>query len=289
MADVNKNKEYPYIILPLLLPKNEIIQSDIPYVGLYYAGKAEGAFWMEEGAHYIELIRLHHFEQYDMTNAIQIGFDVRILNEKLKLLKSDDHTIISSQFENGQFPFDTISITVNELLSQINIDSVISFEPWKYIMDNFTDYVANYFNGTYIINHEPPLTKETFVQLFKNIKSSIKGEIKIKFIQSLLEDFIAYNPFENRLQNEGLEYGFMSGDLLYIPNGLSITLTMNILSPTKPITVNDLVINSNKNCFCDCKPKIQIVPNNNLTVITPTDIKYTVTTPLLLKLIYPII
>ncbi len=277
--------DYPYSILPLLYPKNQIIPEDHPYIGFYYAGKAEGGFAIEQGVHYIELIKLNNFEQYDMTNAIQIGFDVRILNEKLGLIKSDDHTIVSTSFVNGSFPIDNINITVTEFLSQINLNSIISYEPWKYIMDRFTDYIANYFNGVYPLKHEPPLTKETFVQLFKSIKNTMQGEIHVRHIYCMLEDFVKYNPFTNRTEDEGIEYGFMTGDLLYIPNGLSITLSMNVMNNS--ITINDLVINSTTNCFCSCGPPVKINIKDKVQNTLPTALTYTIQTPLLLKLVYP--
>lgn len=275
--------DYPYSKVPLLYPKNQIKQDNTPYIGLYYAGKAEGGFSIEQGAHYIELIKLPNFEQYDMTNAIQIGFDVRILNEKLGLIKSDDHTIISTTF-NGRFPVDQIKITVTEFLSQINLESIISFEPWKYIMDRFTDYISNYFNGVFAVKHEPPLTKETFVQLFKTLKTTMQGEINVKHIYCMLEDFIHYNAFGNRTENEGIEYGFMTGDLLYIPNGLSITLSMNVMNNN--ITLNDLVMNSTTNCVC-CGPPVKLNVKDKVSYTNPTALTYTIQTPLLLKLVYP--
>lgn len=279
--------DYPYSIVPLLYPKNQNPPVNTPYIGLYYAGTAGGGFSIEQGAHYIELIEINrYFEQYDMTNAIQIAFDVRILNEKLGLIKSDDTTIISTTFENGQFPNNTIFINVTEILSQININSVISFEPWKYIMDRFTDYIANYFNGIFVVNHEPPLTKETFVQLFKSMKYTMQGEITVQNVTSMLRGFNNYDPFDNRADNN-VEQGFITGDLLYIKNGLSITLSMDILK--KSITINDLVINSTTNCFCDCKPPIQLNVKNKASYKMPSTLHYTITTPLLLKLVYPYI
>ena len=77
----------------------------------------------------------------------------------------------------------------------------------------------------------------------------------------------------------------MTGDLLYIPNGLSITLSMNVMNNS--ITINDLVVNSTTNCFCSCGPPVKINIKDKVQNTLPTALTYTIQTPLLLKLVYP--
>ena len=61
---------------------NQII-NDSSYTGLFYAYGASGGFVMEKGVASTTLTPYERINKYDMTNSLQLKYDVRTFNTKL--------------------------------------------------------------------------------------------------------------------------------------------------------------------------------------------------------------
>ena len=102
--------------------QNPIIGYDSSYVGLYYALTGNGGFQIEEGLKTITMLPVDQINQYDVTDSVQVTYDVRKLNEHLGLYKdSNNLTILSTSYDStsGAFPSDSITINSTDFVNNI--------------------------------------------------------------------------------------------------------------------------------------------------------------------------
>jgi hypothetical protein len=288
---------------------NPIIPIDMSYVGLNYAVTGLGGFIMEEGVKTVTMIPINQINQYDVTNSVQIKFDVRTFNEKLGLYKDPSNVnIITSSWDNttGNFPMDTITLTSPDFVEGVYAQNIISVGSLQTAYSDFILYVNDYFgyangfstlfttsslfdinNGVFdasafvhIINGQTlnPTTGEYV--------NDLSGSVTVNYINNII-DYICYaNPFNNRptTGNNGAGYtiqdGFIDGDLIYIPTGITFTMNLNINN-------NDIYLN-----YLGENHLTQLTSQTNYTngyfsvntQATQTNIRRTVKAPLLLRL-----
>ena len=119
-----------YMLPPILdVNANPIIPIDSSYIGLFYAYEASGGYVMEEGLTNIVMIPYEEINRIDVTESLQVKFDVRTFNRKIGLIKDASNIgIINSAYNlaTNNFPVDSISLPANEFVSGMNTSQVIS-------------------------------------------------------------------------------------------------------------------------------------------------------------------
>lgn len=235
------------------------MSSNLHYVydGSFYAFTASGGFIMEQTFPDLSYNMDGMFERFDVTDAVQVLFDVRIFNEKIGLIKdASNDEIIDSSFDwliHGGFPNDTITITANEFTANMAENQVISLGRYTTLYSEFSEYVRTYFgyyggfaslfrgSSSFMINKDSLLDPSGFMHLitaYENldtgeIVTDLSGEIQISNINNLLRAAVIRNTFGNRHKNNEGNLptdGFMSGDIIFIPNGTDVTIKLNIAS-----------------------------------------------------------
>lgn len=235
------------------------MSSNLHYVydGSYYAFTASGGFIMEESFPDLSYNMDGLFEQYDVTDAVQVLFDVRIFNEKIGLIKdASNDEIIDSSFDwlvHRGFPNDSITITASEFTANMAANQVISLGRYTTLYSEFSEYVRTYFgyyggfaslfrgSSSFTINNDSLLDPSGFMHLITaynnpdtgEIVSDLSGEIQISNINNLLRAAVIRNTFANRHKNNEGNLptdGFMSGDIIFVPNGTDVTIKLNIAS-----------------------------------------------------------
>jgi len=237
---------------------NPIIVTDASYVGLYYAFSAIGGYQMEQGLKTITMLPVNQIHQFDVTNSVQIKFDVRTFNNYIGLQKdTNNQTIISTSFDNSTMNFTTDTFTINpsDFLSNISVDKIISVGKLSRLYSDFIQYVNDYFgfpNGfDTIFNLSSQISVNNGVfnaDSFMNIITesvlnpstgeyvhALTGSISMNYINQILNLVVSSNPFNNRNsgENNGSNFtvkdGFIDGDIIFIPNGITITLNLDII------------------------------------------------------------
>jgi hypothetical protein len=290
--------------------QNPIIYGDASYVGLYYALSAIGGYEAEQGAKTITMIPVNQINQYDVTESIQIIFDVRTFNEKMGLFKDASNiNILYSEYDpsTNKFPTDSFSLTSTEFAAGVTeTTQVISVGKYNTLYSNFISYVNNYFGypdgfstifnlSSQVDINAGVFDKSAFINLIHgNTPNPVTGEyikdlsgsITLSYINQILNYVVFSNPFNNRPPggNEGQDFslqdGFIEGDIIFVPNGLSTTLNMDII--TNNIQLNYLGalhlanLNSQTNYVNGYFSTITTTVNDN--------IKQVVKAPLLIKL-----
>ena len=200
------------------------------YATTVYAFNASGGFQM-----------LRHFDpsfrefavipQFDVTDSVQVLFDVAILNVKLGLYKnSTNDALVSSSFDKVEDYFQTggteitsITISSANFTAGLNVNGlqVISVGKYSTLYSDFKNYVKSYFGfeggfsslfaaaSEFAIDTDNHFNGASFVRLLNgetvNANGSyindLSGNITINNITKLLRYAIDTNCFGNRTPN----------------------------------------------------------------------------------------
>lgn len=230
------------------LPEPEFDRNDPTineaYTGSVYVLEATGGFYMERGFDTIKLAEQTAPAHIDVTDAIQIKMDVATFNSKLDLTSFDAVT--------DSFGVDEITLTSEDLTAGLTSASqVISVGKYSTLYSDFQAYVASYFgfDGGYSslfaaasefkIDEDNHFDGASFIALLTGVAadpsgryiSDLSGSITISNIAKLLKYSVDANVFGNRdpeVKNWGVSDGFVNGDLIWVPEGTTITLNLAI-------------------------------------------------------------
>jgi hypothetical protein len=212
---------------------------------------ATGGFTVDISLSDIELVAQNPIREFDLTETLQLNFDVRIFNEKIGLIKdASNSTILDTSFNNtlGTFPISDISITFEEFKNNMTSSQVVSLGKFETIYSDFKQYINHYF---YYSNLFPSLLKSDqatdisngifdeneFVELIngQSVNSdgqtvdNFSGSIQINGINGSLSYILQSDPFNNRPMTD-LSYsvsdGFISGDLILVNPGMTTELKL---------------------------------------------------------------
>lgn len=218
------------------------------YEGSVHAFEATGNFTMERGFDTIKLAEQTAPVYVDVTNAVQITMDVGYFNELLELDTFDPIT--------DAFTLDEITITAEDFTEKVaNESQVISVGRYETLYSDFQSYVATYFGSDggfsslfaaaseFAIDKDGEIANvfdgQSFINLLTSVEphadghytSALSGSITISNIAKLLRYTVDGNVFGNRDPtdtNWGVANGFVAGDLIWVPNGTTITLKLAI-------------------------------------------------------------
>jgi len=126
-----------------------ITDSSFVFTGNYFAFTASGGFVMEQGFETITQLTEASFNSYDMTNAVQVIFDVKTFNTKLGITKdASNSAIISTSYDevSETFPYDEITIDASEFKTGIPSSSrIVSVGKYSTLFSDFVNYIHMYF------------------------------------------------------------------------------------------------------------------------------------------------
>jgi hypothetical protein len=224
---------------------------DSSYSGLVYAFYASGGFTMDQCFNTIKLLPEAQLYQYDVTQAVQVTFDVRTFNSKLGLYKDDrNQYITSSMFDisSDSFPNDSITLTAEQFVSGMTAPQVISVGTYYSIYSDYTEYVNTYFGyaggfsslfasasefnvnqGIFGPNEFIYLLNQSSDPSGANVKPVI-GSITISNINQLLRYAVDSNVFNNRTPGTSNVTNIDSTNS--IAPGETVNNTNNVLSST---------------------------------------------------------
>lgn len=201
------------------MKKYNILQTNpkSKYQGFHYAIKGTGGFEINNPISELRMIPILQFGKYDLTNTLQIIMNKDVFNSKI------------GEFDtSGQmFLIDTIRLETDDFLLVEN--QIISLGSLETIYMDFKKYVYDYFIMNQIIN----IFNENNTDIFDREElcgmireNQFSGNIEIVGINDILKHLIEYNISGNR-EYYGIHDGFLDGDIFYIPNGLSISLSVD--------------------------------------------------------------
>jgi photosystem II stability/assembly factor-like uncharacterized protein len=271
------------------------------YEGYFYSFNGTGGFIGESGAPALRYNLNAIFDKFDMTDSIQVLFDVKTFNRKIGLIKdASNQTIVDSSFNNtsGNFPNDSITVTANEFVSGMAENQVISVGRYISLYSDFSEYIRQYFSyggfaslfsgsTTYTINNGV-FDPSAFIQAITGAETNsvgayvndLSGSITVNNINNLLRTACTTNVFGNRESGEVTD-GFLSGDLIFIPNGTQFKLNVDINSEGNRTAQGIINVDVSNQDLDYISPNLlfsmKSIPNLNI-------ISRVVTAPLLIRL-----
>jgi hypothetical protein len=215
---------------------------------------ATGGFSVDISLVDIKMIAQNPLRIFDLTETLQIDFDVRIFNEKLGVLKNATNTtIVDTSFNSttGAFPNDSINITFEEFKNNVSVGQVFSVGKFETLYSDFKQYINRYF---YYSNLFPSLIKSSeatdisnglfegshFIELINGQSinengetvNNFSGNVLLNNVNQALGYIVRGDPFQNRSETTDLSYsvadGFIAGDLILVNPGIDITLQLVI-------------------------------------------------------------
>lgn len=230
------------------------------YLGRTYAFNASGGFMVTQGFNPINLAPAEALVQYDISGSVQLKYSSRTLNKKLQIMKdSSNIDVVEALYDPATdlLLVDTIKICPCDLIDGVNTDSVISVGMLKYLYSDFKYTVGAYFGdpdgfisifshvNDFDINNGNIFDASALIQVINSSKfnmagsfiSDLSGFATIDKINDVLKYVVDTNLFQNRFPNDkklnyGVVDGFVAGDLIFVPEGLTITLSLDVQAET---------------------------------------------------------
>lgn len=221
-----------------------------------YAFNAGGGFKVNQTINQINLAGADALAQYDVSGCVQLKFSARTLNTKLGIMKDSSNIDVVEALYDPQTDLlltDSIKVCTCDFIDGINKDSVISVGQLHYLYLDFIYTVGAYFgdpNGfaslfsqvnEFDINNGGVFDASAFIQVVNSAQfnmqgsfiSDLSGAVTISDVNKTLRYALDGNVFRNRYPganklNYGVIDGFMAGDLIFIPEGFTIKLSINV-------------------------------------------------------------
>jgi photosystem II stability/assembly factor-like uncharacterized protein len=188
--------------------------------------------------------------QFNVTDALQIVFDVALFNERIGIIKdaSNIETLSANLNAQGELLVDSVTISTGDFIEGINVNSIVSMGSLSTLYSDFNNTVLTYFglpNGfaslfaaaaNYNINGGI-FDATTFINLINgntfdasgSYISDLSGYFTVNGVNNVLRYACLTDVLGNRPNGAyDVSNGFLDGDLLFIPKGMTINLSVNI-------------------------------------------------------------
>ena len=224
------------------------------YIGTHYAILASGGFSTSMTLTDISFIggTIADILTFDLTETVQIDYDVRLFNDKIGLNKdASNSTILSTSFDasTNTFPTDSFDISFQDFRDYVDVSHVASVGAFVRSFNDFELYLNQYFadgfNSLLKPNSYDDLSNNTFdagafISLLNDTREDTSGNsvdafdgiIQLSGINNLLELLSNSDPFSNRSDVSGRYLGFLEGDLILVNPGMSLTLQLVVKNET---------------------------------------------------------
>jgi photosystem II stability/assembly factor-like uncharacterized protein len=265
------------------------------YRGECYVFDTSGGFIIDQILSPIPLAPSIPLMKYDVTNAIQLTFDVRTFNTRIGIIKdaSNTHTIRATLDSEGcNLAVDSVTISTTDFIQGLSVGSVISMGSMATLYSDFNKTVKTYFGipegfaslfacvDNFSINGGV-FDATAFINLLNgntfnsagSLISDLSGYFTVNDVNKHLKFVCNTNVFSNRpLNTYSLRDGFLEGDLLFIPNGLNVRLSIDIEAEPvgAPTNIGPLHLDASFGTFNYSYPQVNVYKTTSSTVTNIT-------------------
>ena len=213
---------------------------------------ATGGFAVDISLTEIELLGMNPLREFDLTETLQIDYDVRIFNEKIGLFKDASNTVILDTSFNADtevFPIDSFTITFEDFKTNVTAEKVTSLGKFETLYSDFKQYINRYFyynnefisllkgedatdisNGIFDAAKFVELINGQYINTENETVPNFSGSIVLQQLNPVLSYILEEDPFNNRTGVADLSYsvsdGFVAGDLVLVNPGMSVVLQL---------------------------------------------------------------
>ena len=241
--------------------------SDYTYIS--YAIRAGGGFHMEQYLGEIPFmgsVGTDLTQIYDLTNTLQIDYDVRIFNEKIGIYKDlsnaniidSTNSVISDNLNSGN-----IVLSANDFLNNISAAQITSMGKYSTIYSDFIRKTNTYFGyadgfarifdasgsadvsfNTFSAQDLLPILKQRHIDGSGNNVYKLSGTVNLYQLTNILVFMAFNNPFSNRIGKTQYD-GFFAGDRILVETGITISLSVSTYNAdyiTDPVSSNAIIL-----------------------------------------------
>jgi len=210
-----------------------------------------GGFTIQQNLQDVSLNEQTPLSVYDISSAIQIRLGVRSLNSAIGIEKDDaNQTVVQTTYDASSelFSPNDLSYNTTTLLESITQESILTIGKMSTLYSDFNYTVEKYFglptgfSDLFAEEHARTLNNGVFdiSGLYTimngnnfNIEGSYVSDLSGAFyIQNMSEKFrymVDTDIFNNRsASGYGVADGFIANDLIYLANGITVTLRVDI-------------------------------------------------------------
>jgi len=224
-------------------------------LGSQYAIIGSGGFQLADSSRKIKMQGIPNISKIDVTLATQFLFPSDVLN-----------SLFQTHYNKE---IDQLRITSETFLSTLTKDSILSLGEFENLFGNYANFVqtkmGHLFTSSPVFTDNTPkhMYSTTFLELLQGSRvdefgttcGALSGEIILFDISRTLQHIRNMNVFGNAVYtyNDAAVDGglpgnlrFLPGDLLYVENGLAITMNTGLTAKTDIIRVLEQKINKNE-------------------------------------------
>ena len=227
---------------------------------------------------------------HNLTEAVQIRYSTRDLNYKIGVVTDICGNYLTSRHSpsDGDLIVDNLVIETPDFLNNLTLANIIQVGQLSKLYSDFIYTLETYFGGTItvggqVFNINNGLFDKTSLinicnghnfNVHGSIVTDLSGSSTLSNINNKLQKSIASNPFGNRTSNTRIRDGFMDGDIILIPDGISIALSIDINpGPGNTTGVDNLLTVDSSLNYVNTSTKVKKVTTYTTTNITQ---KYTI-------------
>lgn len=221
--------------------------------GSLYVIDGSGGYVIQQNLQDISLNNQTILNQYDVSAAIQIRLGVRPLNSAIGIEKDGDNlNVVSSTFDasNELFVPDSITFDSKDLLESIEEKNILSIGKMSTLYSDFNYTVEKYFglpdgfgslfseehartlnNGVFDISGLYAIMNGNNFNIEGSYVSDLSGSFTITDVTKKMRYIVDTNIFDNRDTADvsyNVQDGFIENDLIYIPDGVTVTIKVDI-------------------------------------------------------------
>ena len=204
---------------------------------------------------------------YDLTNTLQLNFDVRTFNEKIGIYKDQANLNIIDNTNKTVYDgsrSDFLALSVDDFIGKIKETHIVSMGKYVSLYSDFKRKTNTYLghadgfasiydsNGASDINsgiftpiNLIDILSEKYYDVSGNYVYKLNGTIEINDLTNILTFLCNTNPFNNRT-NQTIDDGFIAGDRILVSSGINITLELMIYNTDyieEPLYSNSTILN----------------------------------------------
>jgi hypothetical protein len=203
---------------------------------------------------------------YDLTNTLQVNYDVRIFNEKLGIYKdSTNENVIdsSNSLIQDDFTGDNITLSANDFLNNISAAQITDMGKYSTIYTDFIRKTNTYFGypdgfdrifdasgsadlslNTFSKQDLLHILKQRHIDGFGNDVYKLSGTANLRQLTNILSFMALNDPFSNRSGKTQFD-GFFAGDRILVETGITISLAVTTYTAdyiTNPVSANAIIL-----------------------------------------------
>lgn len=222
---------------------------------------------------------------HNLSDAVQIKYNVRDLNYKIGVVTDVCGNHLASRYNtvDGDLLVDSLDIDLIDFMNNLTAGNIIQVGKLSALYSDFVYSLETYFGGTITVGgtvfnvNNGVFDKDALIKLSNghnfdiqgSIVSDLSGSATVSNVNDKLQKAISNNPFGNRTQNTRIRDGFQNGDIILIPDGFTISLSIDINpGPGNTSGVDALYAVDNSLNFQNTTTKVKkttVYSTNNIT------------------------